>query len=127
MNYRIEKMYTVSETIDEWGRLGSVVGYYSTKDKAETAAEGKGWYGGKGSIHEAYVIVLSDGTRFKLADRKPFNIDLDVDLVKRKNELIESGLAKLTAAEREALGVNGKDGETVEFEVDEAPLDNDVR
>jgi len=105
MNLEIKTYYVVHRTRDEWGHKGDFVGIFTDKEKAKVASENKGWYGGPGSIekhkgfeHGENVLILReyDQTVFLVADR---------DYEEYKTKLQESGLAKLTQAEKLALGL----------------------
>lgn len=96
-------VFAVWETIDERGRRGELVGYYSTRAAADTRAEGRGWYGGKGDI-ESVTCLWYDNQLYALRN-PPAPVVLDVDLSTREQVLRTSALAKLTAAERRVLGL----------------------
>lgn len=83
---------------------GPISGYYSTKQQAESAAKGKGWYGGNGWVSEATAVVINDET-YILAS--PHAIDLDGIKKALIDRLRLEALSKLTPEEIAALGVKG--------------------
>lgn len=97
------QLHHVSETVDEMGSVGKSIGYFTDVRTAHLMAEGRGWYGGKGNVTKVHVIAAGDGTYFVLADKDAVGIDIDPsgDLQTKKDAI----LAKLTASERELLGL----------------------
>jgi len=62
----------VGEEYDSFGRTcraGSLdhVTFARTEDAADKLAGGRGWYGGKARVVEAYALILADGRTFVLA------------------------------------------------------------
>jgi hypothetical protein len=87
-------------TVDDMGRHGPCIGWFSTEEAAKKRAKGKGWYGGDGAVDKCDTITVG-GKTYRLEAKTPIKVD-DTD---RKNAAIrESVLAKLTSEEREALG-----------------------
>lgn len=97
------EIYRVSETIDDMGRTGKIVGYFTDKDSALLVSDGHGWYGGQGKVETLHAIEAGSGKYFLLAQPKP--VRLDVDLVKELAAKKEKALAKLTSEERRLLGL----------------------
>jgi hypothetical protein len=102
-SYQIIKLWSVHTTVNEWGAVGSLVGYFTSEDKAKVAAEGRGWWGGEGAIRETAGITVHPGLTFPLADITP--LKLDVDLITDAAKVRQDALKKLTPREREILGV----------------------
>lgn len=97
-------IWTAHETNDERGSHGALIGVFTSKGTAERAANGRGWYGGQGSVQERKGLNTSSGV-FLLDRHHTWPIALDVDLIKFKNEKIEAAKAKLSAEEKELLGI----------------------
>ena len=98
----IVPLWSVYETINEYGSRGKPVGYFTNEAAANGAAEKRGWYGGPGLVETGYGLVIN-GETFLLGLKDPITPDLDLT---REHERIKAqGLAKLTPDERRALGV----------------------
>lgn len=82
--------------------IGEPVEFYSSYDKAVVAAKGRGWYGGNAPIREKSAIV-ADGATYWLASSKP--IDLDLCYFAEQERVKQAALAKLSSAEKAALGL----------------------
>jgi hypothetical protein len=76
------------------------VGYASTHYGAQTLARGKGGWGSDGSVKEVAAVEI-DGRIYLVTGP----IDLDGKEAEAKENFRQNALAKLTPAEREALGV----------------------
>jgi hypothetical protein len=96
-------LYKVYETIDEYGRPGSTIGYFTSSSNASTVAEGRGWYGGAGGIVAVNAIVVDDNMCFEVVNSSPLQID--EDLIESRQNKIKKALAKLSEEERNLLGV----------------------
>lgn len=98
-------VYAVYETLDEWGRRGSLIGVFTDRDEAFKSAQGKGWWGGVGAIEERKLLSVKSS--HYLLDRdinRPIRVN--VDLVEEHKAAKEKALSKLTEEERELLGLN---------------------
>jgi hypothetical protein len=85
---------------------GKFVGLFSTQDGADIASQGKNWYGGAGtveSIHLLQVELEGNSLFFWLQSAEP--VELDVNLQAEKDNLRNQALAKLSSAEKAALGL----------------------
>lgn len=98
----IKTVYQAATTVNEYGKIGDIIGYFTEEADAAIAAKGKGWYGGEGSITEAHVIVVGEKI-YVLKNTEP--VVIDRDLQKYKAELKENALKKLTIEERHVLGL----------------------
>lgn len=98
-NCYIKEIYAACETVSERGDVGKCLGFSFNENVANKLAEGKGWYGGKGSVEKHFALVLKDEI-YLLQDKKP----IPQKLIKDEQVLIDSALSKLTKEEREALG-----------------------
>jgi len=72
--------------------------FFREHSAATCFAKGNGWYGGDASVKEGYAIVVGDKTY--LIDRE---IDLDQQQEKRRKELRQQAIAKLSPEELAAL------------------------
>ncbi len=101
----LTKVFKVTETTDEFNGLGDVVGIFPTKISAETAANGKGWYGGQAKIEEVWAVPTGEmpGQYYILESKISYG--LGIDNVKRANDDKAAALAKLTPRERKLLGL----------------------
>jgi hypothetical protein len=100
----ISTVYVVSETIDEYGRLGQRLGIFSSRVIADDYAEGKGWYGGKGDVMPTHAIVDFESNEcLLLQDGKWQPLDKDSDAI--NDEIRHRALAKLSREEQVALGL----------------------
>jgi len=98
------KVWTVTETVNEYGSQGEVIGHFTNHAAAKSAANGRGWSGSEADISERSAITFPrDGVTYILADADP--VALDVDFFKTREELRASALAKLTPAEKVVLGL----------------------
>ena len=105
-HYTIFEAYEALTIEDDRGREGHSIGIFSFQMGAETAAVGRGYFGGDGRVQAVTCIrITATGEVFQLADSK--EVELDVDLDKETTRLRESGLAKLSREERRALGLAG--------------------
>lgn len=97
-------IYAVYTTENEYGQLGSCIGFFTKASDANLVAEGKGWYGGKGVVQTRRAIQVDD--KYYLLD-KYFHtqIIIDTDLEKFKEKKKEEALAKLTEEEKILLGL----------------------
>lgn len=83
--------------------IGPVIGYASTKSRADEKAKGQAWYGGDGWISEMAAIELDTGEIYILASPIP----ADIDGVRAKADAIlrEQTLALLSTEQRRVLGI----------------------
>lgn len=99
----IFKIWVAATTSDEYGREGSPIGYFTDRAMAKAAAKDRGWYGSDGLCYSVYAVKL-DGKYYILKGIEP--VEINVDFRKQKNELIKSGLSKLTPEEIKALEID---------------------
>jgi hypothetical protein len=90
--------------IQDSERLGKVVGYFTTGDKAKIAAKGKGAWGSEGEITPAWALPAEGGKFHILEQQEP--LELDVDFVAFEKAARDAALAKLTPDERQLLGIS---------------------
>lgn len=98
--YKIVGGWAIYETVDERGRTGGCVGYALDKQAADTFAKGKGWYGGYGDVKPLTFLCL-DGKYFPLHEGAGAPCTIQTE----GQSLRAQGLAKLSEAEKEALGL----------------------
>jgi len=94
-------VWIVHETVDEYGRTGSRVGVYRSPLVAEEAAKGKGWWGGKGRVSMRRAINTEEGVYILEDPGQPVKFSDEAMEI----DLRTQALAKLTPAERKALGL----------------------
>jgi hypothetical protein len=108
------EVFVAYETTSEFGHLGAVLGIFTTKSGALKAAKGNGFYGGDGAYRVAWAIHVPysgphgfsfdpPGKTYLLDSKVP--ITLDVSLPEHREKLRSAALAKLSAEERDALGL----------------------
>ena len=104
MAYKVQfiEVWTVYETVSEWGQQGRRVGVFTRETDAEVSAIGRGYFGGHGAIEQGLAVSL-DGLVYVLKDANP--VDLDVDEIKSMEERVAQAKAKLTPEERKLLGL----------------------
>lgn len=100
--YRIVNVFAVYTTVDEYGRCGKRIGFFTDQGKAREAAKGQGWYGSEGNIVPCYAIEV-DGQFYALEDPQP--IVLDRNTVADDEKLRQSTLASLTPDQKRVLGL----------------------
>lgn len=99
----IIKVACVYQTLDEYGRLGSLVCVCRNSSDAEVAAKGRGWYGGSGRVVETTAIQNGDYL-YPLMSDKPWQFkDVEEIRAKEKEKALEKALSKLTEEEQELL------------------------
>jgi hypothetical protein len=96
------KLYKVSTTADEYGRYGATIGYFTFAHEAEVTAERHGYYGGPGQVDEKTALVIA-GQFFILESPDP--VEVNVNFIKSREDLKKAALAKLSPAEKAALGL----------------------
>lgn len=99
----IFRAWTVWETVDEYGRHGSMVGVFTTKAEAKEYAKGKGWYGREGSVVEGDAVDIN-GTVYLLQAAVKWG-DINTDLIAKREAQKAAALAKLTPEERKLLNL----------------------
>lgn len=95
-------VWSAHTSVNEMGTDGDLLGWFSTSKGATVAATDKGWWGGMGNVREHGAIKV-DGKIYILHSKKPIE-KLDSSHAD-KEKAIASARAKLTVAEREALGI----------------------
>jgi hypothetical protein len=58
--HKIVKKWAAFTTTDEVGWPKEFLGVFDTEDEANTHAEGKGWYGGRGHVTEVDLYKIDD-------------------------------------------------------------------
>lgn len=103
MPLEIIKVHVGYETIDEYGRLGRIIGVYRNAQDAGVGVKGKGWYGSSGRIMERSAIVHGDDL-YILEHGMPMQFkDVTEEREKQKQETIKQVMDKLTKEELELL------------------------
>ena len=83
--------------------IGPVIGYCSTKSRADAIAKGKAWYGGNGFVGRETAVKI-DGAVYVLASSKP--VDLDSEKAAQDAAIKEAAIAKLSPEELRVLGLS---------------------
>jgi hypothetical protein len=96
-------------TVDEYGRHGDLKGIYTTEDDAEKAADGIGWYGGRGSVNERKAVEAGNSKYFLLDDEVDYLIPINKKISDEADKARRAALRKLTVKEREMLGLEDKE------------------
>ncbi|WCO82022.1 hypothetical protein vBPpSSYP_40 [Pseudomonas phage vB_PpS_SYP] len=98
---KIITVWTVHETIDEYGRIGKLLGITRTAEEAKALARGKGWYGCSGHWTSCKAIVDPlDNAWLLVGDGNPTAFYDDVERKRKEREqLREKAIAKLTEEE----------------------------
>lgn len=103
MKVNIVTVACVYQTLDEYGRLGSLVCVCRNSSDGDIAAEGQGWYGGPGRVLEKKAIQVGDDL-YPLITDQPWQFkDVEEDRAKQKQEAIKKTLSKLTPEEQQLL------------------------
>lgn len=98
-------IYAVYTTENEYGRLGSCVGFFSKSNDADLAAKGQGWYGGNGVVQPRRAIQI-DNEYFLLDKDFHTKIIIDTNLHKLEEQKKAEALAKLTEEDKILLGLS---------------------
>lgn len=94
------KVYRAQETTDERGGLGADIGFYRSKIAAETAAAGRGWYGGNARVSSCWIVTV-EGRFYPVETYYEEGIPvemLDKDMPKEAQRLRAAAWEKLTTA-----------------------------
>jgi hypothetical protein len=91
------KGYEVFETVDEYGRRGKTIGYYTDKNSAEIAGKGRGWFGSDAPVHDVWLYDVDGSEIYLLAKRQPITVNED---------LIRLELNSLTDSEMRSIGLD---------------------
>jgi len=97
-----QQVWEVYTTTNEYGSKGKTIGYFTDEKLAKTAAAKQGWYGGEGGIGKRWALYQDDGW---IIVEKPELVQLDVDMIKYKENAKKAALEKLTQEERVLLGL----------------------
>lgn len=97
-------VYAVYETVNEYGRLGSLIAVSESKELAEVEAQGKGWWGGKGEVIAKAALRSGDNRVFIL--EFPESFPLDANIAEEKATRKAAARAKLTDEEAKLLGLS---------------------
>lgn len=103
MKSEIKTVWAVFANHDEYGRYDEVddlLGVYEYKTDADREAQGKGWYGGEGTVEERTAIPY--GNKWYLT-QTPFPVKLNQKHLDPRKVLRKKALSKLTREERAAL------------------------
>ena len=98
-------VWTVHRECDD-RRDGPITDICGTQELANSVAKGSGWYSGDAAVKKRHAITV-EGNTYLLEHERPIIVALsfgDID-VARKVALREKAISKLTAEEREALGL----------------------
>jgi hypothetical protein len=100
---KIESIWVVYETQDEYGRLGKLVSVCRNKADAELESIGKGWYGSAGRIMAKNAIVNEDDI-YVLETTTPMQFkDVEEIRKKQKAENLKKALGKLSEEELQLI------------------------
>lgn len=95
-------VWLAHETTDERGSLGGCVGVFRSQHLAEEAAKGKGFWGGQGTVRHKRGILDEEGRVYVLEGN---GVPREFSDQKTQVDIREKALAKLSPAERSALGI----------------------
>jgi hypothetical protein len=96
-------IYTVHRNNDDHSN-GEATEFCSTQAIADRVANGSGWYGGNAPVEERKAYC--DGGKYYLLDaRHTEPVDIDGTIAAAKAKARDAALAKLSHADREALGL----------------------
>lgn len=97
----VTKVWAVYQGGDD-RRVGYPAEFYSSEVAAKVAAKGRGWYGGDAPVHP-HPAIYADGAAYLLACDHP--IDVDLKRAQETERVKKEALAKLSPAEKAALGL----------------------
>lgn len=89
----------VYQTVDEYGRLGSISGVFRTEEDADVGAVGQGWYGSKGKVIMKHAV--QDGENLYILEGFGALQFKDVTVLREQQhkEKVNKLLSKLTEDE----------------------------
>lgn len=98
--------WAVYETIDEYGRRGSLVGVFDSEGGGKLAAKGVGWYGSEGSIDKVKLLLVGSGLgQMAIMITGPLPLPLNAKLADIQKKRRAEALAKLTPEDITLLGI----------------------
>lgn len=98
INGRFGTVHVAWTTTNEYGAHGSIVGVFLTKQEAEKASQGVGWFGGQGAVTTSRALILDNDTVYLISNTEPFPIG--VNLPEAQKALCQQAKEKLLAALR---------------------------
>lgn len=101
-------VWAAFECHDDRGMNGPFIGVFRTKQAAELAATGRGYYGSPGNVEQRKAVWFADDEVYLLDRVAGFSLAMGLDLVKTKEQRRKDALAKLTPEEQELLGLSGR-------------------
>lgn len=96
-------VYTVHESIDEYGRNGRLIGQTLDRNLAHEMAKGRGAYG-NGNIVVDFYIEGEPGVYYKLLGN-PQPANLDTQTLKESDEVRREVFKNISPKARKALGL----------------------
>ena len=104
-DYEILTIWVVFGNDDRQTHYNHILGFYSTRAKADIGSMGQGWWGGKGTVESRMAIKIDDKV-FPLLLAKGDPVQLDVNPRDISAELRKKALEKLTLEEIKLLGLS---------------------
>lgn len=104
-DYDLIEVFTVTETVNEFGAHGALIGIFADEEKAKHAAHKRGWYGSDASVERRWGIHTEEGVHLLDRESKGIAFPLGVDLIQERKEQIKRALAKLTPFEKGLLNL----------------------
>lgn len=102
MSAEIFKIYATHASKDEYN-IGPIIGFFSNRTTAELFGQGKGWFGGNGSVTAEWAVKI-DGKYYHLVSCQ--SIDLDRKASEADAMLKQQILASLTPDQKRVLGLS---------------------
>lgn len=102
MSDALKKVYVVHQGDDDCSS-GTPVWFYDSRTKAETIAEGRGWWGGDAPVSEQLLVEGKDGKFYHVSKANSVTLNPDIDKSLKKAELRDKALSKLSDEEKDAL------------------------
>lgn len=93
-------IFSVYETVDEYGKRGNFIGTTLNVDLAADMAKGKGAYG-DGDVSYEWFIESEPGVYIRVVS--PYPVSIDVEALRRTDALRQSAMSKLTEDEKKVL------------------------
>jgi hypothetical protein len=104
----IQEAHVAYETTDDRGSRGKLIGIFSTKELAVSAADKQGWYGGPGDVSKQSVLWLDDDTCLLLANPTiyPVNANLPKIAAQNKREAAQRLVQTMKREDAVLLGID---------------------
>ena len=92
MSYQLTTVYVAYEVVNEYGKHGGLVMVSQSKEAAEAAAKGRGWWGSDGSVMEKPALVAGPNTVILLESETRYLLDVNIpeDMKARREAALAS-------------------------------------